>query len=333
MNDTMTIFGNEKIWRGMSDPELDDYIEAIFNHYREVGYPYYPTDSEYRRKEFSKFMRYDGDVIDGDRVRQTMHGLGLAWSYFPHAASVVCNDKLTPLQAFEDDDIFRKVIRKRLKYGTYMSDSGMRKMLRMYSGVQGVSNFRPTAARAIYDLFGGGVVWDMSCGWGGRLLGAIKSKVTRYIGTDPSTKTYDGLIDMATDFGDGTDIELHCLGSEKFVPESDSLDMCFTSPPYFDLEKYSDEDTQSYKVGSTYEAWLDNYLTPTIENCHTGLCVGRPLIINIASTKKYSLPEDVIRICTLLGFEYVREMKLALSNPKFGSTSYKYEPILIFRKR
>ena len=34
-------------------------------------------------------------------------------------------------------------------------------------------------------------------------------------------------------------------GSENFV-EKNNFDLCFTSPPYFDLERYSGEATQSY---------------------------------------------------------------------------------------
>ena len=41
--------------------------------------------------------------ISDDIVRQTMHGLGLAWSYFPHSWNVRCNDKKSPMDAFKDD--------------------------------------------------------------------------------------------------------------------------------------------------------------------------------------------------------------------------------------
>ena len=55
-----------------------------------------------------------------------------------------------------------------------------------YSGTQSVSNFRPTVfTKLIYEKFGGDVVWDMSCGWGGRLLGFLSTSNTKqYIGTD-----------------------------------------------------------------------------------------------------------------------------------------------------
>ena len=41
----------------------------------------------------------------------------------------------------------------------------------------------------------------MSCGWGGRLLGALSSSnVKKYIGTEPSTETFKGLKQIQKDF-------------------------------------------------------------------------------------------------------------------------------------
>ena len=133
----------------------------------------------------------------------------------------------SPMDAFKDDESFKKVIRKclmfRTKYdGKLISDMYLRKILKIATGVQGVSNFRPTAAAAIYEKFGGnGVTWDMSCGWGGRLLGALMSKrIHTYIGTDPSILTYRGLGKMRDDFSYlGKKVELHCLGSEAYLPQ------------------------------------------------------------------------------------------------------------------
>ena len=183
------IFVNEKHWRGMDYYDLYNFSVKIFDYYRENGFPYYPTDMESRQKDFDKLVKYDrSKLFENDVVKQTMHGLGLAWSYFPNSFNVKCDNKMTPYEAFMDDEIFMKVILKRLKIGTYISDSGIRKMLKIYTGVQGVSNFRPTAAAALYDTFAkDGVVWDMSGGWGGRFLGAIASSVKVYIATEPST--------------------------------------------------------------------------------------------------------------------------------------------------
>lgn len=333
------VFVNESHWRGMSNDELENFINEIFVHYRRNGFPYYPTDMETRKKEFEKLKSFNrGKLYEDDVVKQTMHGLGLAWSYFPHSFDVKCNDMITPYGAFMSDDIFMNVIRKRLKMGTYISDSGIRKMLKIYSGVQGVSNFRPTAAATIYDHFAkNGVVWDMSGGWGGRLLGAIVAGVDTYIATEPAHETRIGLHNLARDFAEKRIwYDIIESGSEVFLPQKNSLDLCFTSPPYFNVEKYSDEETQSYLKFSTKEAWLEGYLRPTFQNCMYGLKSDGVMIINIADGKNnLGLEAETVRIAEEVGFKLVKRFHLALSNINLRSKDekFKYEPMFLFIKK
>jgi len=329
------IFLNVKEWKSFSEKELKQYKLNIFNYYRENGFPYYPTNQEYRLKEFEKLKRYDrSNLLEDGVLKQTMHGLGLAWSYFPHSFHIQCGSKISPYNAFIDDEKFKQTIEKRLKLGTYISDSGIRKMLKLMSNVQGVSNFRPTAAAAIYDKYApNGVVWDMSGGWGGRMLGAIISGVENYIMTEPSKKTFKGLAELATNHFNN-DFELHPCGSEEFKPHKNSLDLCFTSPPYFNLEKYSTERSQSYIKFENINDWLDGFLKQTFKNCYYGLKNGKHMLINIADPKRKSnnLETETIRIAKEIGFKHIDTLKLALSNPKFKEKGLKYEPIFVFKK-
>lgn len=330
---------NENHWRNMNADELELFINDIFSYYRQNGFPYYPTDDVTRRKEFEKLRNYDyKKLFNNNIIGQSMHGLGLAWSYFPHAFNVKSNDKLTPYEAFMDDEILIKVIRKRLKMGTYISDSGIRKMLKIFTGVQGVSNFRPTAAACIYNMYAkDGVVWDMSGGWGGRLLGAIISDVNTYIATEPSTLACDGLRKLADYFAGKMKYEIWKAGSEDFKPDKESLDLCFTSPPYFDLEKYSDEPSQSYIKYNTKQLWIDGYLKRTFENCYYGLKDGGHMIINIADVKgkhNINLELEAIFVAENVGFMHVNTHQLALSNVNLHvkEDKYKYEPVYVFKK-
>lgn len=333
------VFVNESHWRSMSELEQEHFAWKIFQYYREQGFPYYSTDWEIRQKEFEQLRAFDYNTLwDGDVIKQSMHGLGLAWSYFPHAFNVRCNDKMTPYEAFMDDLTFMRVIRKRLKMGTYISDSGIRKMLKIYTGVQGVSNFRLTAAACIYDRYAkGGKVWDMSGGWGGRLLGAVIAGVDTYIATEPSIETYNGLCQLATDFGGDMFREILRNGSEEYQPDKESLDLCFTSPPYFDLEKYADEATQSFIKFSTKNAWVEGFLKPTFRNCHYGLKPEKHMLINIADVKgkhNINLEEETIKVAEEVGFKHIGQHQLALSNINLRDKSkkFKYEPIFIFQK-
>jgi hypothetical protein len=333
------IFVNENHWKNMSIDELEVFTEKIFNYYRERGFPYYPTDDISRNNEFEKLISYKrNNLFSNDIIGQSMHGLSLAWSYFPNAFNVKSNNKLTPYEAFMNDVVFMNVIRKRLKIGTYISDSGIRKMLKIYSGVQGVSNFRPTAAACIYDIFAkNGVVWDMSGGWGGRLLGAIASGVKEYIATEPSYETFRGLCELARDYGMGIHWQIKQCGSETYKPDYKSLDLCFTSPPYFDLEKYANESSQSYLKFNTKEAWVEGFLRQTFQNCYYGLKDDGSMLINIADMKgknNINLEYETIRVAKECGFNLVKKLYLSLSNVNLRNkeNKFKYEPIYIFIK-
>tara|TARA_B100001778_G_scaffold312073_1_gene295483 strand:+ start:1 stop:768 length:768 start_codon:yes stop_codon:yes gene_type:complete len=252
---------------------------------------------------------------------------------------------MSPMEIFLDDDKLKSTIRKTWNFELkhYKGEEGrdknkfhenrFRQSLKIYSGTQSVSNFRPTAAKLIYEKFGGEVVWDMSCGWGGRLLGFLSAENTKhYIGTEPSSRTYDGLLKMKKDFSYlGKQVDIYKLGSEEYKPKKESLDLCFTSPPYFDTEKYSLESTQSFVKFPTENEWINGFLKKTIQNCYNGLKENKYMLINIANTPKYDFIEkETVRIAQELGF--VQEDTLQLTLSSVMGAGYKYEPIFVFRK-
>ena len=127
-------------------------------------------------------------------------------------------------------------------------------------------------------------------------------------------------------------MELHKIGSEEFVPDCD-VDFCFTSPPYFDTEKYSDEDTQSWKKYGNREKWLEGFLKQTILNCHSCLVGNGVMAINIANVRSYpTMEDDTVRTATENGFEHVCTMKYLLSSLS-AKNVYKFEPVFIFRRK
>ena len=336
-----------EVSNNLQETDIEYGIDIIFQYYRKHGFPYVSIREEEKYEHMRKLQKFDTDsIFMNDKIIQTMHGLRLAWTYFPHWVNVQCGtSKITPMEAFKNDDKFRSVIRKCWKwcttnYGTEDSfkntfhENRLRQSLKIYTGVQAVSNFRPTAAKLLYENFGGdGTIWDMSCGWGGRLLGFLSAKNTKhYIGTEPSTKTFDGLLKMKKDFSYlGKQVDIYCKGSEVFQPEKESLDLCFTSPPYFDTEKYANEDTQSFIKYPTQSKWVNGFLKKTIQNCYNGLKNNCYMLINIANTPKYKfIEEETVKISNDLGFKQEETIQLTLSSVM--GAGYKYEPIFVFKK-
>ena len=328
----------------------DSLVDDVYEQWKSEGFPHYPTDYNWRKKEFAKLLRFDRSTLlkpNNKAIGASVHGLALAWSYMPHHWGIKCGYMKTPMEIWNDEKHLKKGIRKLLEGVFWTAKAEMsittadkRSILSRYAGTQAVSNFRPTAAALVYDkflektspLFGtkAGVTWDMSCGYGGRLLGAIAADV-HYIGTDPCTETYEGLQHIKEEWGSlNRTIELHQIGSEEFWPDKNSIDLCFTSPPYFDWEKYSEEDTQSYKKYPTTKEWIDGFLWHTIDKCHYGLKTGGILALNVANTKRIkNFEEETIRIARQIAYKHIDTWHLQLSSQ---TGEPKYEPIFNFQK-
>lgn len=321
--------------------DVSSALETIFQYHRKRGFPHYLVNDQQKAEDMKTLSDFDETTLFKDGyIDQSMHCLSLAWNYFPHWVEVRCgNNKMRPIDYWNSDSKLKEIIRKTWNYHLKHSDgkftlNRLRQNFKIYGGNQSVSNFRPSAAKYIYNRYGNnGVVWDMSSGWGGRLIGFLTSNCKSYIGTDPSTKTYEGLKRLQSELNFyGKNITIHKLGSECFIPKNESLDLCFTSPPYFDTEKYSEEDTQSYIKFPTDYLWINEFMRTTIRNCYIGLKPDRYLVLNIANTTKHKTIEtDTIKVAKEEGFELIETIKLALSS--VAGKGIKYEPVFVFKKQ
>ena len=185
-----------------------------------------------------------------------------------------------------------------------------------------------------------------NCGFGGRMLGALSSqKNFKYVGTDPNTETMYHLhqlgdyIEQVT--GREDSFELHCCGSEEFKGKPNSIDFAFSSPPYFDLEIYSDEPTQCYNKFPELDAWLEGYVRQTIKNIAYMLKPGRCYAVNIADFKvgsggECAYVDEWIRLSTEEGMPLFDTVYLGVTaragSAEQAAGELKKENILIFKK-
>ena len=332
-------FKLNKIREFLSEEEKDIFCQRVCDYYHDVvGFPYY-GDEVNLSKELDRLKNNDVKkiLLEGNELQQVMLGLGICNVFHPHMWDVKCRNQKTPKEVFLNKELFKRAIRKRL----HMSDSrlgifNVRKSLKIFSGAQSVSNFRPTIARYIYETYceAGATVLDPCMGYGGRLLGSIvSSTVYAYHGVDPCVKTYDGNCRL--------DVELNNTHHNKFfnVPFEDftttmRYDFIFTSPPYFDLEKYSDEPTQSYLRYPQYEEWVKGFLQPLIEKSYAYLKKGKYFAINVHGEK---LIKEIKQLCEARGFILEDTLHMRLSRMPGGGinktkTKFKTEPIFIWKK-
>lgn len=338
----------ERVTNNIDTVDIDYGVEVIFKYYRKHGFPHYKIREDEKHSHMRKLRKFDvSTIFDDKKIIQTMHALRLAWSYFPFFWEIQCGNSMkSPMETFNDDIKFRATIKKtwiwELKHWGgddpdykphKFHENRLRQSIKIYSGTQAVSNFRPTAAKLIYEKYGGPVIRDMSSGWGGRLLGFLAASNTKhYIGTEPSTRAYEGLLEMKKDFSYlGKKVDIYKCGSETYRTDPDILDLVFTSPPYFDTEKYSDEPTQSYIKFPTLDKWVNEFLFQSFENSYYGLKDGKYMIINIANTSKHkTIVENTIKVAEQIGFDHVDTLQLTLSSVM--GKGMKLEPIFVFKK-
>lgn len=224
--------------------------------------------------------------------------------------------------------------------------------MEMIGGNSG-NNYLPMKVRMLleYYMSEGGNYLDFSCGFGGRLLGAMcsnKGDIT-YYGFEPNSETYynlnklKGYIQEAFDIKDNR-INIYKQGSEVELPKEiiGNIDFAFSCPPYFNLEQYCEEETQCYIKYPNIEDWINGYVKGTIQNLYKALKDGGLYAVNIADfkvgNKQIKFVDEWIRLSQENGFELIKEIpvKMGKSRPNSNSERHLYIPkeecIYLFKK-
>ena len=162
-----------------------------------------------------------------------------------------------------------------------VDNSTLRQAIQMTKYV--ASQYPPAVAKGIYELFEGKHVLDFSMGWGDRLAGFHASNAESYTGIDPNQEVFDNYPRQNELYETYKKTEFINAPAEDVDFGNRKFDMVYTSPPYFHVERYADDENQSWKrYGKDINDWLGNFLFPTLEKCWSSLKDGGTMIINIA---------------------------------------------------
>jgi len=165
-------------------------------------------------------------------------------------------------------------------------------------GTSKVTIYRPLLTKRIVNAFNSKNVLDVCVGWGGRMLGSACIDDVKYTGIEPFSKTYKGLYDIKNELN-LENVILYNDIAENILPKlNKEYDLALTSPPYYNLEIYSDESTQSHNYG-TYEQWTNKFLKPVVHGVLDKLVDGGKScwsVKNFKTDKSYNLLDDIIRL-------------------------------------
>jgi len=334
-----------------NDPQAT--IDSVFNIYRSINLvPIVYYTEKGLIEAIKKFARTSYNSVQSERL-----GLGnnagqtINRFLFPNmqTAEPKGRGSNSLKDRFYNDDKLRRAIRICFEFrdgNNLVYPTALRRALELVTG-ENVTNFKAQNARAIVEhlcpvLWGN--IYDYSCGYGGRLLGISSSNMKyNYIGVEPNTETVKNLnyLNDLIQEAVGTKGTIVQSVSEEYQPED--IDLAFSSPPYFNLEKYSDEDTQCMVRYKTLDEWFDGYVAPTIQQIHRGLNREGLFATNIADYKTYGQKEPVevvhrwIRTAEKTGFKYEGMIKMMLNTrPGVGNDKLagreKFEGVYVFSK-
>lgn len=160
------------------------------------------------------------------------------------------------------------------------------------------SQFKPNVAKVLYDKHQVKTVLDFSMGWGDRLAGFYASECAeKYIGIDPRKENHPIYKQQAefyekhrTFFEVEKSYDFICSPAEDadLGAYKETVDLIMTSPPYFSVERYSYDDTQSWVRYGNINDWNEKFLHRAIENVWQTLKPGGILMVNISDVNTTS---------------------------------------------
>jgi len=264
----------------------------------------------------------------------------------------------SPLTIWQDADQLKKLCSALWRMNNdELSMSTYRGLFRL--GAYVATQFKPHVARTIYHITLAKNILDMSCGWGDRLAAFYASpNAEMYVGCDPNEQVFEIYKKMCVEFEQlltGQSpvltsaenyfecrgkkvVRIYCLPSEDLPLNylDSNFDCIFSSPPYFSTERYNEggvkEGEQSWKRYSTYTAWRDEYLFPSLRSFSSKLTPNGVMLINIIDPVikniRYRVCDEMVGFMTQEKFHFIGQIGMRIKQrPK------KSKELLTFMKK
>lgn len=307
------------------------------------------------------FKKYDNEELikDINSFKSGSGNLNKTLNHFFEECMWDCcgkKTKISPSEALCDDDLVDKILKyidSKPNFFTGNEISNVKSYMRnSASWVRKVANFPVKEARNIYNRYNidGKVLncLDTSSGFGSRMSAVLLSG-HNYCGFDPNKslnkklKEYLAFLKSNKIISNNQKCGLYCCGSEVYKEELlNSFDVSFTSPPYFNLEKYSEDSSNSTSNYNNYNLWVDEFVKPTVKNTVKYLKIGGYAMINIKNiNKKETCYDDFFKAFEHNdSMEFVEVFDLSIQSKKQYGMQYNNEkgnitpkePVMVFRK-
>jgi len=311
------IINKRNALRNLSDEEFETLLPTLTSELEAHGILYETYDEKTIQADWLALCKKPVDNIQTNIAATNTAGMKIMKKYMKHFYDVA-NYKGISITSLWKKEFLEKAIRFNRKNHSTPYASEIIRSLGFTNGLGKVTMYRPLMARNIVSYFKAKSVLDVCAGWGGRMLGAKSlGQEILYTGIEPCEKTFTSLCTICNEL-DLQNIVLVNEKAEDFLdtlPDSVTFDIALTSPPYFNLEVYSNESTQSISGGKDYPTWLKVFLEPLIAKVLKRVTYSCWSVKNFKTDKKYDLFTDVVRIHEEYGWKLL-DVVFTMSNSK-----------------
>jgi len=260
---------------------------------------------------------------------------GLKSSNYFHFDARMCCDSInspSPIRSWFNPKFKEPLKDVEIANGNMASAIALRKYI--------ASQFKPSAAKCLFEKFKARDVYDPCMGFGDRLSAALATDTVKsYTGLDVNPHLFLGY-EKQVELNSSKKVNYIFERAEKHIPPEKSYDFVFTSPPYYDVERYEGM-WQSHLQYKKFDDWMKKFLFKMLENTWTGLKDGGVMAINISDVychhKVHNICDPMVdHILTFHGAEYIGAIGYQMNKrPNSKATKQKgifAEPIWCFRK-
>lgn len=305
--------------RNLSDQDFEDKVEQLAEEL--VGIDYKVSYTEQKLKSDWEALKSFSTHEDGTSSTVRV-GMKLCEHFFPNFYNIKNVKGESFASSWNKNNLIKVLKWNRKSHSTpYLSE--IKRGIYFCTGLTKNTMFRPHLAKTIVSSFEGSTVLDPCAGWGGRMLGTLASG-KKYIGFEPNEETYDGLQRLLKFIGESAVI--YKTGSENINQHlNEVINIILTSPPYFNLEVYSDSLNQSENMYKTYEDWKNKWLSNVVEQSLSKLSQNGVSCWNVHNIGKMKMIDDIKNIHIKHNMSPVKTFFLTSSKRQSNQTETKNE--------
>jgi len=319
--------------RKLTDEEFEFVVPKLASELEAHGILYDTYTEEETTADWRSLCKKPIDKTKTNIAATSIVGMKIMRKHMHHFHEVK-NYKNISVSTLWKKEHLEKALRFNRKNHSTPYASEIIRSLSFTNGLGKVTMYRPLMARNVVAYFNANSVLDVCAGWGGRMLGTKSlGQHISYTGVEPCKKTFTGLTKICEELAIDN-VTLVNKPAEEFLcelPENSTFDLALTSPPYFNLELYSDEETQSTTQYKDYANWIEKFLEPVIKNIISRVTYSCWSVKNFKTDKKYDLLTDVTRIHEEHGWKMM-DVMFTMSNSRRPGCSNSKETVTVPKK-